>query len=402
MRLTPASEPELVDAVAVAAAARQPCHVVGRGSKTGYGRPVEAGWILDLSPLAGIYDYQPDELVVRLGPGTPLAELDALLAAQNQCLAFEPPDLGPLYGEPAAAGSIGGAVACNLSGPRRPRFGAARDHLLGFTAVSGRGERFKAGGQVVKNVSGYDLPKLMAGSFGTLACFAELTLRVAGRPAGEATLVLLDLDEVTAVALLNRIAGGPLEPTGLAYLPAGVAIHGPHPLAAAATLLRFEGPPGSVAERLQQLESELAAEGTVETLEGPASAELWAALRDVAPLLPGETRQIWRLALPPAAGGRAAARLGAALPGSQCYLDWGGGLLWLALAPRADAAAPLVRALAAGLGGQATLVRAALDIRRAIAVFEPEAAPLAALSRRVKRAFDPDGLLNPGRLRPEW
>lgn len=400
--MVPTTEAQLSDAVAAAAAGGHRCHVTGRATKTGYGRPVEADAILDLSGLSGIRDYQPDELVVRLGPGTPLAELEAALAEHGQCLAFEPPDLGPLYGEAAGQGSIGGAIACNLSGPRRPRFGAARDHLLGFAAVSGRGELFKAGGQVVKNVSGYDLPKLLAGSFGTLGCLAEVTLRVAGRPAGEATLVVGGCDEIRAVDLLNRLAGGPLEPTGLAYLPAVVAVHAPHPLTASAAVMRFEGPPGSVAARLLHLQAELAGEGALETLEGPASAELWAALRDVASLLPGGARQIWRVVLPPAAGGRVAAALDTALPGCQWLLDWGGGLLWLAIPPKPGAAAELVRAVAGRHGGRATLMRAALELRRTVPVFEPEEPALDALSLRVKRAFDPQGVLNPGRLRAEW
>ena len=170
--LEPRTAAELAAAVLESAG---PLEILGAGSKRGLGRPVNSGQRLDLSHLSGISLYEPEELVLTAGAGTRLAEIEQALAAKRQMLAFEPPDLGPLYGRPAGQGTLGGMLACNLAGPRRPKAGAARDHFLGALAVNGQGEIFKTGGQVVKNVTGYDLCKLLAGSFGTLAALAEVT-----------------------------------------------------------------------------------------------------------------------------------------------------------------------------------------------------------------------------------
>src|SRR5438045_4268573 len=181
-RLTPTDIDELREAVAEALAAEEPLEVVGGGSKRRLGRPLQTAHTLELSRLSGIRDYAPSELVLTAGAATPLAEIERALSEHNQMLAFEPPGWGGLLGVEDAAPTLGGILACNLSGPRRIKAGAARDHFLGFSAVSGRGEIFKAGGKVVKNVTGYDLPKLMAGSYGTLAALEEATVKVLPQP----------------------------------------------------------------------------------------------------------------------------------------------------------------------------------------------------------------------------
>src|SRR5438105_7587452 len=210
---------ELREAVAEALAAEEPVEVVGGGSKRALGRPVQAAHTLDLSRLSGIRDYAPSELVLTAGAATPLGEIERALAEHNQMLAFEPPGWGGLLGVEDLAPTLGGILACNLSGPRRIKAGAARDHFLGFRAVSGRGEIFKAGGKVVKNVTGYDLSKLMAGSYGTLAALEEVTVKVLPRPEAVATVLFAGVDGPDAVGRLARALASPHEVSGAAYLP---------------------------------------------------------------------------------------------------------------------------------------------------------------------------------------
>ena len=215
--LEPRTAAELAAAVRESAG---PLELLGAGSKRGLGRPVNSGQHLDLSHLSGIRLYEPEELVLTAGAGTRLAEIEQALAAKRQMLAFEPPDLGPLYGMPAGEGTLGGMLACNLAGPRRPKAGAARDHFLGALAVNGQGEIFKTGGQVVKNVTGYDLCKLLAGSFGTLAALAEVTVKVLPAPEHERSLLLPGLEDAAAVAIMTRALGSAAEVSGAAHLPA--------------------------------------------------------------------------------------------------------------------------------------------------------------------------------------
>src|SRR3954447_18664709 len=222
-RFTPADLNELRDAVAEALAAEEPLEVVAGGSKRALSRPLQTPHTLDLSRLARIRDYAPSELVLTAGAATPLAEIERVLAENGQMLAFEPPGWCGLLGVEDAPPTLGGVLACNLSGPRRIKAGAARDHFLGFRAVSGRAEIFKAGGKVVKNVTGYDLPKLMAGSYGTLAALEEVTIKVLPRPETACTVMLCGLDPAPAVERLSRALASPHEVSGAAYLPASVA-----------------------------------------------------------------------------------------------------------------------------------------------------------------------------------
>ena len=395
--LQPATEPELVELVRWAAAEALPLELVAGGSKPGFGRPVQSAHRLDLSALAGIRDYQPAELVLTAGAATPMAEIEAALAERHQMLAFEPGDWAPLYGRPAGSGTLGGALACNLAGPRRLKAGAARDHFLGFRAVTGRGEAFKAGGKVVKNVTGYDLSKLMAGSFGTLAALTEVTVKVLPAPEKTRTLLLFGQADAAALAALTRALAGPYEIAGAAHLPAGLAdgLGLAHlERGQAATALRLEGPGPSVEQRFAALRRELVGPGSRDgELHSRNSATFWRAVRDVAPL--AGQGVLWRLSVPPSSGPAVAAALD--LPGRAYYYDWGGGLIWLSLPATADAHAGRVRAAVSG-GGHATLVCAPDALRAAVPVFQPQPAALAALSRRVKESFDPRGILNPGRM----
>ena len=412
--LNPVTADDVLAIVAQAAADETPLEIVGHGTKRGLGRPLQAARLLDLSDLKGITQYEPNELVLTCRAGTPLAEIEAALKEKNQQLAFEPPDLAPLYGGRAGAGTIGGVLSCNLSGPRRLKAGAARDHFLGFKAVSGRGESFQSGGRVVKNVTGYDLCKLMAGAYGTLAVLTEVTLKVLPAPEKSRTVLIYGLDDAPAIQALIRAVNSPHEISAAAHLPARIAARSSVDFVAAAgravTAIRLEGPGPSVEHRCAALRRDLDS-GPTEELHSLRSTIFWRELRDVASLLPDPTRLIWRLSVPPASGAQIVAdivknappagggvgRVGVTGPLDH-YYDWSGGLIWLALPPTDDASAPLIRATIARYGGHATLMRAPAATRLSVPVFEPQAAALAALSGRVKSSFDPRRILNPGRM----
>ena len=397
--LAPADADGLADAVRWAVAGEHPLEVLAGGSKRALGRPVQSAATLSLAAFDGIVDYQPSELVLTAGAATPLATIEAAVEAERQMLAFEPADYGPLLGaaEPA---TLGGALACNLSGPRRIKAGAARDHFLGMHAVSGRGERFKAGGRVVKNVTGYDVCKLLAGSHGTLALMHEVTIKVLPAPERSRTVLVFGLEPAAAVEALGAALGSAHEVSGAAHMPAEVAARSAvsyvSGAGAAATAVRVEGFPASVEARCAALRELLGRFGAVEELHSKNSATLWREIRDVRPFA-GEDGPLWRLSVPPASGATVAARLAEAAD-ARALFDWGGGLVWLAVGGAPDAGEAAVRAAASALGGHATLVRADAPTRAARAVFQPQAAGLAALTARIKRAFDPTGVLNPGRM----
>lgn len=397
----PENAGQVVEAVAWAAAEGEPLEVIGRGSKRALGRPVQAGHGLDLGRLDGITLYEPEELVLSARAGTPLATVEAALDERRQMLAFEPPDLGPLLGGAAGAGSLGGVLACNLAGPRRVKAGAARDHFLGVKAVSGRGEAFKSGGRVVKNVTGYDLSKLLAGSYGTLAVMTDVTVKVLPRPEKTYTVLLLGLGDGAAGEAMRRALGSPHEVSGAAHLPAAQAAKSSVAYVAGAggavTALRVEGPGPSVEYRCAALRRELADLGPTEELHSRNSLAFWRELRDVRPFAEDQRTAVWRVSVAPTAGPAVVA----AVDEGEAFYDWGGGLVWLSLPldGAGDTGAARVRAaVAAAGGGHATLVRAPLELRAAVPVFQPQDAATAALTRRVKEGFDPRGVLNPGRM----
>src|SRR5205085_6348787 len=406
-RFVPTTIDELREAVAEALAAEEALELVAGGSKRGLGRPLQTPHALDLARLTGIRDYAPSELVLSCGAATPLAEIERVLAEHRQMLAFEPPGWCGLLGVEDAPPTLGGVLACNLSGPRRMKAGAARDHFLGFRAVSGRAEIFKAGGKVVKNVTGYDLPKLMAGSYGTLAALEEVTVKVLPRPDTVATGLFAGLAPGAAGRLMAAALGSPHEVSGAAYLPAGTTMPLALSIRPGTAAFRVEGPAPSVAFRRDALLREHRESGAASTLDASGSLAFWRAIGEVAPLSALGERAVWRISVAPARG----AAIGEAVARSLdavWYLDWGGGLLWLAVAEREDAGAQVIRAAIRatihghdGHGtGHATLVKASPALRRGVPVFEPQPPPLAALSQRVKDAFDPRHILNPGRMVP--
>jgi glycolate oxidase FAD binding subunit len=394
---------DVENAVQWALAEGRTLEVRGHGSKRAIGRPPQTDLALDLSAHAGVTLYEPAELVLSAKAGTPLSEIEALLAAKGQRLGFEPMDCGQLLGSTVGRGTIGGTIAANLSGPRRLTAGAARDHLLGFVAVSGRGETFKSGGRVVKNVTGYDLCKLMAGSWGTLAALTEVTLKTLPKPEAEATVLMSGLDDAAAVGAMTTAMGSTCEVSGAAHLPAATAARFPMGAAVAAgralTALRLEGVAPSVAHRQAALQALLRPHGETALVDDMVSRRLWVAIRDAAPFAAsrsGADQPLWRVSTLPAKGHELAARVTGATEAHVLY-DWAGGLLWIAV-PAADAAAGLVRSAVKAVGGHATLVRAPAALRAVLDVFEPQDTSLAALTKRVKASFDPEGVLNPGRM----
>jgi glycolate oxidase FAD binding subunit len=353
---------------------------------------------LDLSGLSGVTLYEPEELVLSAKAGTPLAEIETLLDANNQQLAFEPMDYGPLLGGSAGQGTLGGAIATNLSGPRRIKAGAARDHFLGVTAVSGRAETFKSGGRVVKNVTGYDMCKLLAGSWGTLAAMTDITVKVLPKAETEATVIVEGLDDARACAAMAAAMGSSCDVSGAAHLPDHVASYFDGlPKPEAATALRVEGFPPSVKHRKEALAALMKSFGPVALLNEKESRALWRNVRQVKPFAAdaARVRPLWRISTAPSKGHAIAAAI---TPAAQMFYDWAGGLLWVAMPFADEPDAGSIRAAVKSVGGHATLVRAPAAVRAAVDVFEPQQAALRALSKRVKEGFDPKGVLNPGRM----
>ena len=369
----PATETEAAALVRDAFEAGEPLALVGGGTRSGLGRPVQAARTLSTRGLSGITAYNPQEMVMTARAGTPMNEIEAALEENRQRLIFEPIDHRALLetdGEP----TIGGVAAVNASGPRRFQAGAARDSLLGLRFVNGRGETIAGGGRVMKNVTGLDLPKVMAGSFGTLGLITQVTFKVTPVPETEATLVWRGLSDAEGIALLAKALATSAEPSGAAHLPA--RIDGDE----ARTILRLEGFAPSIAERAARLGL-----GEPERLDAGASAALWRRVRDVEPL--AGRAHVWRISVAPSQGPAVAKALG-----GEAIYDWQGGLVWLA----SDAGHEEVRAAIAKVGGHATLVRAPETLRAAVPVFPPQPESVEALERRLREAFDPKGILNPG------
>lgn len=365
-------EADLAEAVR---GATGPLRPTGGGTK-GIGRP-EAGEVLPLSALSGITLYEPGALTLVARAGTPLAEVEAALAAEGQHLPFEPMDFRPLLGK-AGEPTIGGVVAANASGPRRVQAGACRDALIGVRFVDGTGRVVRNGGRVMKNVTGYDLVKLMAGSWGTLGVLTEVAFKLLPKPESAASLELDGLADAQAVAAMSAALGSPFGVAGAAHETGG------------ATRIRVEGFAASVAyraERVAALLASLLAGGTVRVVTDRAQvAGDWRAIRDAVPVAAG-SGDVWRVVAKPSDMSGIVARAGA---GAALY-DWGGGLAWIRVAEGSD-----LRAALGPFGGHATLVRAAPETRARIAPFPPQGPAVAALSRGLRARFDPRGILNPG------
>jgi glycolate oxidase FAD binding subunit len=394
--VTPADEAAMASLIATAHDQAEPLLIQGNASKQAMLRPVQAARTVSARAISGISLYSPSELILTAGAGTPIAEISAAVAAKGQHIIAETPDFAALLGSDAAP-TLGGAVAANQSGPRRVAWGAMRDHVLGVRAVNGSGETIHSGGRVLKNVTGLDLCKLLAGSHGTLAVLTEITLKVLPAPERRATLVFKDLQPDVAVAALAAALGSPYAVSAAAHLPAALAARVPALawLGGAVTLARIEDFAPSVAYRAGRLRGELAEFGAAELLDDAASRAAWGSVRDAVPLVP-EQGAVWRVSVRPSSG-PAVARAVEQGFGATWFFDWGGGLVWIA-GPATEAAHTVVCEAARAAGGTWMLLRAPEALRAAVAVIPPEVPALAAITRRVKAAFDPKGILNPGRM----
>tara|TARA_R110002020_G_scaffold136630_30_gene304961 strand:- start:7791 stop:9008 length:1218 start_codon:yes stop_codon:yes gene_type:complete len=393
----PETEEEVARSVSEAHAAGLPIEIRGGGTRTGLGRPLQCASTLSLARLTGITNYDPSELVMAARAGTPLAEVGTALAVNNQMLTFEPMDHRPLLGSTGEP-TIGGVFAGNVSGPRRILAGAARDNLLGVRFVNGAGDVVKSGGRVMKNVTGLDLVKLLAGSWGTLGVMCEVIFKVLPRPETSVSIAVSGLNDAEAAEAMAAAMAMSVEVSGAAHLPESVVSKvadgrlkdGP------LTVLRLEGLTPSVEVRSGRLVAEMRRRGEVSVLDTPETERLWRDIRDVKPFASQHTKPVWRVSVAPNAGHQLVAAL-RLKTGVDAFYDWQGGLVWLQM--EADPDADLVRQYIKALGGgHATLVRADAATRASVPVFEPQPQVLEALSRRIKDQFDPAGVLNPGRM----
>ncbi len=374
--MRPTDAGDLAEIIADAAAAGRKLELRGGGTKSEIGAPREAE-IVDMTGFSGVIDYDPAELVLTVGAGTPLADVEALVRGRNQMLAFEPFDHGPLFGRPVGAATIGGVIAAGVSGSRRVSRGAARDHLLGFKGVSGRGEAFVGGAKVVKNVTGYDLPKLVTGGWGRLAALTEITLKVLPRPETALTLVLDALDPRAAQTTMSMAMGSQADVAAAAHTQG-------------LTAFRLEGFGPSVTARRDALEALLADAGPARILTEIEAEAFWRGLRDLDALDDG--RPLWRVSTPPS---RACQIVDTLAPlGARWLMDWAGGLLWLTF----DGAPAALRQAAEAVGGHAMLVRAPDGLRARVPALHPQPTGVRALEARVRRAFDPKGVFETGRF----
>ncbi len=380
----PVNENQVTEAVQWALSEKMPMEVIGTGSKKTIGNLMETSCGLDMSGLTGILLYEPEELVLAAGAGSLLSDIQKELEEKGQAFAFEPPDLSHLLGS-NSSGTLGGMVASGFAGPRRVQAGGVRDHVLGVRAVSGRAEVFKTGGRVVKNVTGYDLPKILSGSWGTLAAMTQITFKVLPKPETEATIAVIGLDNETAMKAMSAALRAPLEVSGAAHVPG------------ARTLLRLEGITPSVKARLESLKNLLGKFGDIDVLGRDVSQDVWRNIRDVRLIGAEPGPAVWRLSVPPSQGAKVLEKIEQKI-NVNSFFDWGGGLIWLEVLDQDRACGAEVRGAIGAQGGHATLIRASEKSRAGSAVFQPQSPPLAMLARRLKAAFDPQGILNPGRM----
>jgi glycolate oxidase FAD binding subunit len=378
--LCPTTTDELCDVISGAVRDGTKLRLRGGGSKDAIGAPTPRVPTLDMRGFSGVVAYDPPELVMTAKAGTALSEIEAVVAAEGQMLAFDPYDHGPMFGNAPGAATIGGIVVSGVAGPRRLSCGGARDHLLGFEGVSGNGEGFKAGSRVVKNVTGFDLSKLIAGSWGRLVAVTQVTLKVLPRAPIHATVLLNGLETEAAVAAMARAMGSP---AGIA-----AAAHVPDWQGAPATLFRIDGIEESIAARTKSLAALFANAGRMQTLDDETSASLWNRIRTAA-ALPAD-RPLWRIVVAP----RKAPAVIETLGDKRWILDWAGGLIWAASTIEAGT----IRAAAEAAGGHATLIRGDAVLRAGVPALHPPARGVAALESSIRRAFDPGQVFDCGRF----
>lgn len=377
------NEQDVVDAVRDARG--HTFEIVSGGTKRSYGRPAACDTVLNVSGLDGVVSYEPEELVLTVRPGTKVAEIDAMLKEKNQRLGFEPADWGPLLGAEPELATAGGILSADTNGSASVQYGRARDSLLGFRAVNGLGEAYKAGGRVVKNVTGFDLPKLMCGAMGTLGVLTEVTLRVFPKPPRTAVLSVRDLSPEDGLALLRRVWQSPLEATALSYLPASLPLPQLGYVGEGAALIRLEGAAEPLKEKIAALR---VIAPTAQEIDVP---DIFVAIANGAPFI-GQDCDVWQVFVPPFETAKVIREMQSPLFAAGNA----GAVLWAGLESGGSGAR--LRALCETSGGHATLVRAGKETRARVAPFTPEEPARRALTKAVKAAFDPHGLFNPGRM----
>ena len=393
---------ELAYLVAEAADTRTPLEVMGRGTKREVGRPVQYGAVLSTESLTGIQLYEPSELVLVALAGTPVAQIEQALVEHDQEFPFEPIDLGPVLGFDRGQGTIGGVVATNFSGSRRILSGSARDHVLGVQAVNGSGETIRAGGRVMKNVTGYDLGRALAGSWGTLAVITEVAIKVLPAQREVRTVLSFGLADPNGIEALCLAMGTPFEVSGTVHMHAELAERlSDQEIAnagASVTAIRVENFPASARYRSSRLKQMLQAYAPALELDTLRSRAFWDEIRTLK-MFQKSDRPLWRISTVPSTAAKLVHNLARKIDVRVLY-DWSGGLIWLETPPISDAGAVEIRRNLAEIGGHATLIRAEAPARAAIDVFQPLDKPVMALTASLKRAFDPVGILNPGRMYP--
>ena len=391
---------ELAYLVAEAADTRTPLEVMGHGTKREVGRLVQYGAVLSTESLVGVSLYEPTELVLVALAGTPVAQIEQMLAENDQELPFEPVDLGSVLGFGPGQATIGGVLATNISGSRRILSGSARDHLLGVQAVNGRGETIRSGGRVMKNVTGYDLSRALAGSWGTLAVLTEVAIKVLPTQREVRTLLCFGLADPTGVEVLGLALGTPFEVSGTVHVNGELAqrfsdeeISRP---GQSVTAIRVENFPASARYRASRLKQMLQAYAPALELDTARSRMFWDDVKSLR-MFERTGRPLWRISMAPTSGPKLVHSLARKIDVRALY-DWSGGLIWLDTPLITDAGAVEIRRTLAEFGGHATLIRAEPQARAVIDVFQPLDAPLMALTAALKQAFDPVGILNPGRM----
>ncbi len=402
--LRPTNEAELQSALIGLSQSGLAAEIRGAGSKAAIGRPLQLPAVIETTGLSGITLYEPTELVMSARAGTSLGEVESTLAERGQMLAFEPMDLGPATGGRGGVQTMGAVFATNVSGARRIAAGAARDHLLGVRAVNGRGEIFKSGGRVLKNVTGYDVARALTGSWGTLAVLSEVTFKVLPKPQETQTLVYVGLSDDVGVEMLCAAMGSPFEISGTVHLTAGLTsrleLGRLSREAATVTAIRIENFTSSVAYRIGRLKDALKIYGTPELLEQDASLLFWSELRRLSPVTPAPgdaPTHLWRISTAPRQAAKVVDAIRRNMQVEACY-DASGGLIWLEVTASADAGGADIRRILSTHGGHATLIRAEPAVRGSVEVFQPMSASVERLTRGIKAAFDPSAVLNPGRM----
>lgn len=398
------TEDQVMDLLQWALSDNKRLGIAGNNSKASLGRPMDVDATLKLSGLSGIEMYEPAELVMKAKAGTLLKDVDEALNASGQQLAFTPPDYGPLLGQAPELGTLGGIFAPNLSGSSRIKAGAARDHLLGVDGFTGRGQAFHTGSRVMKNVTGYDLCKLVAGSFGTLAVCTSLTFKILPKPEKIRTVLVFGISLEASANVMRDAMSSVHDVSAAAYIPKEIAVKtgidylvdANAPLVA----IKIEGPAASAEYRCAELLKMFESQGAIEELHGHRSRSLWTFLSDVRAFSDNQATNIWKISLPPSNAPEYVSALKSALPDLEYFLDWAGGLVWVSVpAEVADAGVTPIRQNLKG-NGHATLIRAPKSIRKNIPPFQPQNPVVAGISERIREGFDPQRILNPERMYP--